>query len=368
MLEGQKKSKNYLSAILLVSVTFLSYGCAAPARKLDIESKNLNFWKPHLLYLQSGECKSLHVELDAVEGCEPSQETVAALRHFLEQYCEKPESIQIVRNQPIPASDTRVTRPELVSLRHMNMPAPSFGKSASAYLHILFYDSSKLIHKRGRAINPHVQLVPYPSAIYIDTQYVKAHQLADHIPEILIHEVGHVLGLTWSKNTWSHCSNKRCLMYRTYSVNRLAFGKKVAKGLCDKCKRLLIAAQTEEADPRLSFRGPIMVRSEESYHVLALPGFMKLHVGSLDTVNWQDVLQEARTQVSRLAPQPQTVAVMMSQPQQGGINDAQLRLAIASAKKDPCATVRLGMVTLGSQPRQRPGQYKNSQNLLAKWY
>jgi len=368
MLDGLKRNKNYLSAILLASVTFLSYGCAAPACRLDIEAKTLNFWKPHLLYLQSTECPGLHVELDAVEGCEPSQVTVTALRHFLEQYCDKPESIEIVRNPSIPASDTHVTRPEIVSLRHMNIPAPAFGKSPSAYLHILFYDSSKLIQKRGQAINPHVQMIPYPSAIYIDTQYVKAHQLTNHIPEILIHEVGHVLGLTWSKNTWSHCSNKRCLMYRTYSVNRLAFGKKVAKDLCDKCKKCLIAAQTEEADARLSFRGPIMVRSEKGYHVLALPGFMKLHVGSLDTVNWQDVLQEARTQVSKLAPQPQSVAVMMSQPEQGGVNDAQLRRAIASAKKDPSATVRLGIVALGSPPTQRRGQYKNSQNLLAKWY
>jgi hypothetical protein len=303
-----------------------------------------------------------------VEGCEPSQEIITALRRFLEQYCDKPESIQIVRNPSIPVSDTHVTRPEIVSLRHMNIPAPVLGKGPSAYLHILFYDSSELIQKNGQAMNPHVQMIPYPSAIYIDTQYVKAHRLTDHIPEILIHEVGHVLGLTWSKNKWSHCSNKSCLMYRTYSVNRLAIGKMEAKDLCDKCKKCLITAQSDEADSRLSFVGPIMVRSEKDYHVLALPGFMKLHIGSLDTVNWQDVLEEARTQVAKLAPQPQSVAVMMSQPEKDGINDAQLRRAIANAKKDPSATVRLGMVAIGTQPTRRPNQYKNSKDLLAKWY
>ena len=87
------------------------------AAQQDIESKTLNFWKPHLLYLQPDECKSLYVELNAVEGCEPNQETIARLRAFLTQYCDKPESIRIVSNPPIARSDSRVTRPEILSLR-----------------------------------------------------------------------------------------------------------------------------------------------------------------------------------------------------------------------------------------------------------
>ena len=132
--------------------------------------------------------------------------------------------------------------------------------------------------------------------------------------------------------------------------------------------KCLITAQAEEADPRLSFMGPIMVRSENGYHVLALPGFMKLHFGPLDTVIWQDVLQEARQQVAKLAPHPGAVAVVMSQPEQDGVNDAQLKRAIETAKNDPSATVRLGMVAIGRQPARQPSQYRNSQDLLAKWY
>ncbi len=134
--------------------------------------------------------------------------------------------------------------------------------------------------------------------------------------------------------------------------------------------RLLASASGESNAGfyQLSFKGPIMVRSEKDYHVLALPGFMKLHFGPLDTVNWQDVLKEARKQVAKLSPQPQSVAVMMSQPEQGGVNDAQLKRAIQNARKDPCATVRLGIVAIGTQPARRPNQYKNSQDLLAKWY
>ena len=132
MFEGLRRGKNYLTAILLVYVLLVFHGCAVLASPSDVESKHLNFWKPHLLYLQSVECKSLYVELNAVEGCEPSQETITILRHFLEQYCDKPGGIQIISNPLIPLSDSRVTSPEILSLRQMNILAPSLQQGPSA--------------------------------------------------------------------------------------------------------------------------------------------------------------------------------------------------------------------------------------------
>ena len=95
---------------------------------------------------------------------------------------------------------------------------------------------------------------------------------------------------------------------------------------------------------------------------------MKLHFGPLETVNWKDVLKEARAQVPKLAPQPQSVAVMMSEPQPGEAHDIKLQRALESAKNDPCSTVRLGVIALGRPAAKQPAPYKNSRDLLAKWY
>jgi hypothetical protein len=368
MFEGMKRATTWLMVVLFACVTLLSHGCASLASQRDIESKQLNFWKPHLLYLQSDECKSLYVELNAVEGCEPDEEAITALQDFLEQYCDKPEGIRIVSNPCIPIKDTHTTRPEIIALNHMNIPEPNQDEGSVAYLHILFYDSSELVRKNGQAINPHVQMLPYPSAIYIDTEYIRTHQLTQHVPELLIHEVGHVLGLTWSGNTYSHCSHKSCLMHRIYRVSVLPLQKQKTKDLCNDCKKCLVDAQSEKADPRLSFQGPVMVRSEKDYQVLSLPGFVKLHFGPLDTVNWKDLLKEACTQVPRLARQPDAVAVMMSHPQPGGFEAVQFERAIANAKNDPCATVRLGVTAIHRQPAKPANRFKNSQDLLSKWY
>lgn len=368
MSEGMKSAINGLMTILMLWISLMSYGCASVASQQDIESKSVNFWKPHLLYLQSRQYKSLYVDVQAVEGCEPTQETISALQTFLEQYCDKPDNIRVVRSPSIPVTGFRASRPEILSLRHMNIPESSADHSQSAYLHILFYDSSKLARTNGQAINPHVKMVPYPSAVFVDTQYIRAHKLERHVPELLVHEVGHILGLTWTRDKYSHCSNKSCLMYRTYSINHLSPNKRKQKDICDKCKQSLLAAKSQEPDSRLSFRGPLMVRSEKDYHVLSLPGFMKLHFGPLDRVDWREVLEEARQQVPKLAPRPETIAIMMNQPEPGVLEKADLKRAMASAKQDPCSTVRLGVVTIGTPTTRRPSPYKNTGDMLAKWY
>ena len=111
-----------------------------------------------------------------------------------------------------------------------------------------------------------------------------------------------------------------------------------------------------------------MVRSEKDYQVLSLPGFVKLHFGPLETVNWKTILQEARNQVPKLAPQPDRVAVIISPPQSGGFEAAQLKRALKNAKNDPCATVRLGVTAIDRQSAKPPARFKNSRDLLAQWY
>ena len=66
-------------------------------------------------------------------------------------------------------------------------------------------------------------------------------------------------------------------MYETDKVNTLPFQKHQQKDFCELCKSDLEVARAGGADPRLKFMGPVMVRSENDYHVLSLPAFVKLH-------------------------------------------------------------------------------------------
>ena len=367
---------HYNTINVMLCLTMLCTGCASLTNvKQDIDSKSLSFWKPHLLYLQSATCESLYVEIDAVEGSEPSKETIATLRQFLLQYCNKPGKVQIVRNASIPLRHARATRPEILALQHMDGPEHSKDDGRIAYLYVLFYDSSQLLDKKYRqAVNPHAKLLPYPAAIYMDTRYIEAHHLTKYEAQLLHHEVGHILGLTWSQqrgdDCYCHCRDKSCLMYESYKVNILPFQKHQEKDLCELCKGDLAAARADEADPRLKFIGPVMVRSEKDYQVLSLPAFVKLHFGPLNSIDWRDILKEARNEVPKLAARPDTVAVLMGSVVGASSDElASLHHAIENAKNDPCPTVRLGINAIKKQqPMKQLGQITDSEKMVSKWW
>src|SRR5580765_531969 len=66
-------------------------------------AKLTGFWQPQLLYILSSPHSRLYVEVDAVEGCQPSGATLNKLREFLTTYCNKPDGIEIVRGDVIPS-------------------------------------------------------------------------------------------------------------------------------------------------------------------------------------------------------------------------------------------------------------------------
>ncbi|HIJ52961.1 MAG TPA: hypothetical protein HPP66_07365 [Planctomycetes bacterium] len=356
-----------INAVLCLAV--LCTGCT----KQSIDARSLIFWKPHLLYLQSSPCERLYVEIDAVAGSEPNEDIIGALRQCLLQYCDKPDGVRIVRNISIPLEDAQATRPEILALRYMDGPVDSKHDGRTAYLYVLFYDSSQLLAKRYRqAVNPHAKLLPYPAAIYMDTRYIKKHHLSKYEAQLLLHEVGHILGLTWSQkrgDDWHcHCRDKSCLMYESYKVTTLPFQRDRQKDFCKLCKADLEAARAGETDPRLKFCGPVMVRSEQNYHVLSLPAFVKLHFGPLELIKWQDVLEQARNETPRRAAQPDTVAVIMGSGDPADFDEAtSLRRAIENAERDPCQTVRLGVNIIKEQFMRQSGHISGAEQTVSKW-
>lgn len=361
-----------INAMLCLAV--FCNGCALLTNvKQTIDPRSLSFWKPHLLYLQSTPCESLYVEIDAVKGSEPSQEAIETLRQCLLRYCDKSGKIKIVHNSPIPLKDVQSTRPELLALRYMDGPIHSKNNSRTAYLYVLYYDSSKLSGKRYRkTVNPYAKLLPYPAAIYMDTRYIKKHHLSKYEAQLLLHEVGHILGLTWSQkrdNDWHcHCRDKSCLMNESYRVPIFPFQKVRQKDFCKLCKDNFEAAGAWETDPKLKFMGPVMVRSEKDYHVLSLPAFVKLHFGPLELIKWQDVLEQARNETPKRAAQPDAVAVIMGSGNPADFDEAaSLQHAIENAERDPCHTVRLGVNIIKAQLMKQSGQTLGTEKTVSKW-
>jgi len=354
-----EKIGNRFIAITILCAVLLCTGCSSSTALKHAPAPDLSFWKPNLLYLNSSKYDRLYIEIDAVEGCQPRAESIEALRAFLEKYTNKPGGIEIVRDSQIKTADARAGKPELLALNHMAGPPTDRTNDKTAYLYILFYDSSRLTgNNYDGTINPYVRILPYPSAIYIDMKYVRKEYmgaLKEHEQELLLHEVGHVLGLTWStsKNGDDHCRKKSCLMNERYEVDmfKVLTGQKIKKKhFCKSCLKQLKNAGNDEkndnnnSDSNLKFIGPLMVRSEKNYHVIALPSFVKLHFGSIDSIVWQDVLEEARIEAPIRAGKPDTVAVVMDTDHVDGMEDmTSVHKMIATVENDPYKTVRLGV-------------------------
>jgi hypothetical protein len=134
--------------------------------------------------------------------------------------------------------------------------------------------------------NPHSRLLPYPGVIFFDRRYVRGwpHSLEGLM---LQHEAGHLLGLVQSESHGLnfHCTNRLCLMQPKLMIDmpRALFSaqKTLQTNLCANCERDLSRWRTAAPLTNVFFVGPVLVRTEESYFVAALPSQLKLFSGEL---------------------------------------------------------------------------------------
>jgi hypothetical protein len=255
-----------------------------------------------LLYLLSKPYSRLYIQVDAVEGCQPDEKTIATIRSVLTKYCDKPDGIQIVRQNIIPRSSVRGLAETVVAIQHMRAPVSSPGQSPPAYLYLLFYDSRDLGSSVTRT--PRAPYVPtdYPCAVFVDRSYMHPHEKR-LMPRLLTHELLHVLGLVkmTPRNDENHCPNSSCLMYCSYSLSDCLFrGADVKYGLCEGCKQDLREAQAHEPNRRMSFQGPILVRRESGYWVGLLPSYVGLYFRPIRSQDLPSILQAARNSGHRV--------------------------------------------------------------------
>ena len=254
-----------LYQIAAVALAWAVGGCGTKSARLP------TYMQPELLYLNQQPYGRLYVEVDTVEGVEVPEQWLAELKAFLGRYCSKPDGIEIVRDAPVPISEVKGMPVGAASILCLDGPGTR-SKPQPAYLHVFFYDRNVGVKADTRT--PHV-MGYCPCGILFNVGYFrssrgKAEEFA------MEHETGHVLGLCKSPDHGDgiHCKNQACLMYESpglLSEVGLLLGSRVEKELCADCQKDIETSKSGENDPKLSFKGPFMIRGEDGYAVASLP-------------------------------------------------------------------------------------------------
>ena len=182
------KSRPHAVALLAL----LSVATTVPAKSQSEEFAWPNeAFNWHLSYLQSNRHPSLYVEVDAVEGAEPTENMLKMLDAFLRKHCDKPGGITIERSSVIPRKAARGYSADSLAAGYLEGPPVQTNRAPPAFLYILFYDSrvnanvlqsprdagqrplrDPLPAEMARRQDPHVNFIPeYPAMIYFDASF-----------------------------------------------------------------------------------------------------------------------------------------------------------------------------------------------------
>jgi hypothetical protein len=308
-----------------------------------VEKPSTAFWKPYLLYLNPKPHERLYVEVDAVEGCGPSCAELQALEDLLKDHCHKPCGIEIRENSVIPRAEAKGLSRRELTRAWMNGPPAS--ERSAAYLYVLYYDGRLGGKRKTAKANPHTELLPYPAAIFINRGYMAL--LSRWVRNPLIqHEAGHVLGLALrSENAKAgHCTEEECLMRSNIAIHmpRLLTGRDpvTQKTFCQHCLKQLKTTARQPPVKNLSFVGPVLVRQEEGYRVLSLPGSIALAIGGGREEAAKHFLNQEQNRKTTPGEDPDQL-VYHAWIEDGIMHDrAKARASLDRACRDPYGMVR----------------------------
>lgn len=173
-------------------------------------------------FLSSENFTSLTIEIDYVEGFQPSQSALNNLQGFLEQRLNKPGGISITLDDAIPSpEDNSFTSEEIYSLEQEHRDIFSEGKTIAAYFIILdgAYERANVL---GVAyLNTSMAL--FEEVIRDNSGGFGQPSTSTVEASVLMHEFGHILGLVnigtdavqdhEDSEHEAHCNVESCLMY-----------------------------------------------------------------------------------------------------------------------------------------------------------
>ncbi len=249
-------------------------------------------WEPGRLYTHAAPYRSLFVEVDFVERSKPTERELSTLRLFLETHCDKPDGIAIQVDEKIELSKAKGRSPNSLSLEFADGP----GNDQQAYIYILFFN-----HKRigWEKVNTHTMHLPYPSAILVNRGVDSTLKWFGATPDwnrkVMIHELAHVIGLGRNRahGDGSHCSTEDCLLNAelTVRLSSVLPGKEPVKQneLCSFCLADAKQYRSEPPADNIRFMGPLMVRSEDGYQVVSLPGLQAVFWGDRNSIDGESI-------------------------------------------------------------------------------
>jgi len=175
--------------------------------------------------LSASQFESIEIEIQYMEGFEPTQELVGSITLFLEELINKPGGIEVFLSAIPAANKGTYTLQEIREIEDANRKAYNAGKKLGVY--ILFLDgySSEdtnnsttfaLVHRNtsvamfGKRIRERSDRVGHPTRSLLENTVTR-------------HELGHLMGLVnvgsemqhshEDPNNAGHCDNRDCLMF-----------------------------------------------------------------------------------------------------------------------------------------------------------
>jgi hypothetical protein len=184
-------------------------------------------------FLSADNYDKVTIEIQYVNGYQPSAETIESLKAFLSQHLNKPGGITVAQNAVVSLQKEQLTMVQLQAIEQHNRTQYSADKKIAAY--IFFADASFAEDTDDKKV---LGMAYGNSSIVVFEKTIKSLSGGFGQPSVSTveetvtrHEFAHLLGLVnngstmqsdhLDKDNGKHCNNPDCLMYYATETNDL---------------------------------------------------------------------------------------------------------------------------------------------------